>query len=246
MMTARTFDEASINELRARLRGEIVAPADAAYETARKVYNAMHDRRPALIVRAAGVADVIATVRFAGNHDAPLALRGGGHSVPGFGTCDDGIVLDLGRMRGMRVDPARRTVRAEGGCTWADLDHATHAFGLATTGGTVSTTGIAGLTLGGGIGFLARRYGLSCDNLVSADVVTADGSFVTCSEERDRELFWAVSRRRRQFRRRHLVRVSSPPGQRILGGPTFYASTRFCAPIAISSRGARGPWGGLR
>jgi FAD/FMN-containing dehydrogenase len=223
MMTARTFDDASISELRARLRGEIVAPADAAYEAARMVYNAMHDRRPALIVRAAGVADVIATVRFAGDHDFPLALRGGGHSVPGFGTCDDGIVLDLGRMRGMRVDPARRTVRAEGGCTWADLDHATHAFGLATPGGTVSSTGIAGLTLGGGIGYLARRYGLSCDNLVSADVVSADGSFVTCSEERDKELFWAVRGGGGNFGVVTAFEFRLHPVSDILGGPIFYA-----------------------
>ena len=143
--------------------------------------------------------------------------------MPGFGTCDDGIVLDLGRMRGMRVDPARRTVRAEGGCTWADLDHATDAFGLATTGGTVSTTGIAGLTLGGGIGFLARRYGLSCDNLVSADVVMADGSFVTCSEERDSELFWAVRGGGGNFGVVTSFEFRLHPVSEILGGPTFYA-----------------------
>jgi FAD/FMN-containing dehydrogenase len=184
--------EPEIEGLKAGLRGELIRPGDENYDEARKVYNAMHERRPALIVRAAGVADAIAAVRFAGEHDLLLAVRGGGHSIPGFGTCNDGLVLDLGRMKGMRVDPERRTVRAEGGCTWADLNHATNAFGLATTGGIVSTTGIAGLTLGGGLGYLARSCGLTCDNLISADVVTADGNFVTCSEERNEALFWAL------------------------------------------------------
>jgi FAD/FMN-containing dehydrogenase len=191
-MAARTFDEAAVDDLRTRVRGEIVQPGDPRYDQARRVYNAMHDRRPALVVRGADVADVIATVNFASAQNAVLAVRGGGHSVPGFGTCDDGVVLDLSRMRGIRVDPGRRTVRAEGGCTWGDLDHATHAFGLATTGGIVSTTGIAGLTLGGGIGYLARCCGLSCDNLLSADVVTADGGFLTCREGRNEDLFWAI------------------------------------------------------
>jgi FAD/FMN-containing dehydrogenase len=191
-MSARRFEQAAVDELRTRVRGEMVQPDDPAYDDARKVYNAMHDRRPGLIVRAAGMADVIPTVRFAAEQESLLAVRGGGHSVPGFGTCDDGVVLDLGRMRGVRVDPERRTARAEGGCTWGDLDHAGHAFGLATPGGVVSTTGIAGLTLGGGMGYLTRGFGLSCDNLISADVVTADGSFVTCSEERNQDLFWAI------------------------------------------------------
>ncbi len=184
--------EPEIEGLKAGLRGELIRPGDENYDEARKVYNAMHERRPTLIVRAAGVADAIAAVRFAGEHDLLLAVRGGGHSIPGFGTCDDGLVLDLGRMRGMRVDPERRTVRAEGGCTWADLNHATNAFGLATTGGIVSTTGIAGLTLGGGLGYLARSCGLSCDNLVSADVVTADGTMHVVSEKDEEDLFWAI------------------------------------------------------
>ncbi len=149
-----------------RLRGRLIEPRDDGYDEARKVYNAMHDRRPGLIVQAAGVADVMAAVDFARAHDLLLAVRGGGHSVPGFGTCDEGLVLDLGQMKGIRVDPERRTVRAEGGCTWGDLNHAAHAFGLATTGGIVSTTGIAGLTLGGGMGHLSRACGLSCADLV--------------------------------------------------------------------------------
>ncbi len=169
-----------LEDFETRLHGALIQPQDDAYDEARSVYNAMHDRRPALIVQATGVADVMSAVDFARKHDLLLSIRGGGHSVPGFGTCDDGLVLDLGSMKGIRVDPERRTVRAEGGCTWGDFNHATHAFGLATTGGIVSTTGIAGLTLGGGMGHLSRACGLSCDNLISADVVTADGAFVTC------------------------------------------------------------------
>jgi FAD/FMN-containing dehydrogenase len=204
------------------LRGELIQPQEAGYEEARRVYNAMHDRRPAVIVQAAGVADVLSTVNFAREHGLVLAVRGGGHSSPGFGTCDGGVALDLRRMKGIRVDPERRTVRAEGGCTWGDLNHATCAFGLATTGGIVSTTGIAGLTLGGGIGYLVRRCGLSCDNLVSADVVTAEGRFVTCSEAREPDLFWALRGGGGNFGvvtsfefRLHAVRD-------IVGGPTFF------------------------
>ena len=166
-----------IERFKTLLRGVLIQPHDDDYDEAREVYNAMHDRRPSLIVRPAGVADVMAAVEFSRKYDLLLAVRGGGHSVPGFGACDDGLVLDLGRMKGIRVHPERRTVRAEGGCTWGDLDHATHAFSLATTGGIVSTTGIAGLTLGGGIGHLSRRCGLSCDNLVllSAQLSEYDG-----------------------------------------------------------------------
>ena len=205
-----------------QLRGELIQPGEARYDEARKVYNAMHDRRPALIVQAVGVADVIATVKFARERDLLLAVRGGGHSVPGFGTCDGGVVLDLGRMKGIRVDPQRRSVRAEGGCTWGDLDHATHAFGLATTGGIVSTTGIAGLTLGGGMGYLARRGGLSCDNLLSADVVTADGAFVTVSEDQEKDLFWAIRGGGGNFGVVTAFDFRLHPVADIFGGPTFF------------------------
>jgi UDP-N-acetylenolpyruvoylglucosamine reductase len=222
MTTSKRFDEASVKELRSRVRGPIVQPGDADYDEARKVYNAMHDRRPALIVRATGVADVIAAVTFAAHHGAVLAVRGGGHSVAGHSICDDGVVVDLRGLRGLRVDPERRTVRAEGGCTWGDLNHATHAFGLATTGGIVSTTGIAGLTLGGGLGYLARRHGLTCDNLVSADVVTADGSFVTCSDERERDLFWAIRGGGGNFGVVTSFEYRLHPVADIFGGPTFY------------------------
>ena len=217
-----TLKADTLQEFKGRLRGEIIQPHDASYNEARKVYNAMHDRRPALIVEAAGVADVIAAVTFARKHDFLLAVRGGGHSASGFGTCDDGVVLDLGRLKGVRVDPERRTVRAEGGCTWGDLDHATHAFGLATPGGIVSTTGIAGLTLGGGMGYLARRCGLSCDNLLSADVVTADGNFVTCSEDRERDLFWGIRGGGGNFGIVTSFEYRLHPVADIFGGPVFF------------------------
>ena len=174
------------------VRGSVITPGDPEYDGARTVYNAMIDRHPRLIVRCAGADDVVAAVRYAAANDLPIAVRGGGHSVPGFGTADDAIVIDLGAMKAIQVDPARQTATAEGGATWADFNAATHAHGLATTGGVVSTTGIGGLTLGGGIGYLARAHGLSCDNLIGADVVTADGTLVHASESEHPDLFWAI------------------------------------------------------
>jgi FAD/FMN-containing dehydrogenase len=208
------------------LRGELIAPGDEGYEDARSVYNAMIDRRPAAIARCADVADVIATVRCAREEGLDLSIRGGGHSVPGFGTNDGGVVCDLSAIRGIRVDPQRRTVRAEGGCTWGDLDHATHAFGLATTGGIISTTGIAGLTLGGGIGYLTRRLGLSCDNLISADVVLADGTFVTASEEDDADLLWALRGGSGNFGVVTSLEFRLDPVSTIYGGPILYPVDR--------------------
>ena len=184
--------ETGIEQFAGSLRGQLIQPTDADYEEARHVFNAMIDRRPRFVVRCTDVADVIACVNFARQEGLVLSVRGGGHNVAGFGTNDDGLVIDLSRMRGIRVNPEKRTVRTEGGCTWGDLDHATHAFGLATPGGVVSTAGIAGLSLGGGMGHLTRPYGLSCDNLVSADVVTADGQFVVASEKENADLFWAL------------------------------------------------------
>jgi len=178
--------------IREAFRGQVIGRADPEYEDARKVYNGMIDRHPRVILRAADVADVMAGVNLARDHGLDLSVRGGSHSVPGFGTNDDGMVIDLSRMNGIRVDPAAKTVRAEGGCTWGDLFHATYAFGVTTTGGIISTTGISGLTLGGGIGHLTRRFGLSVDNLLSADVVTADGRFLTASDRQNQDLFWAV------------------------------------------------------
>jgi len=174
------------------LRGPAIRPGQEGYEAARRVYNGMIDRRPRLIVQCADVADVIRCVDFAREQRLPLAVRGGGHSAPGFGTCDDGMVIDLARLKGIRVEPANRVVRVEGGCTWGDVDHATHVFGLATPGGLISTTGVGGLTTGGGFGHLTRRYGLVCDNLLSADVVTADGALRTASATQNEDLFWAI------------------------------------------------------
>jgi FAD/FMN-containing dehydrogenase len=203
-------------------RGQVIRPDHEEYDEARAVYNAIHDRRPALIVRAAGVDDVRAAVRLAREHDLALAIRGGGHSVAGFSTCDDGLVLDLSTMRQIEVDPEHRRVRAEGGCTWGDLNDATHAFGLATTGGVVSTTGIGGLTLGGGIGYLARRFGLACDNLVSAEVVTADGELLTCSEDENDDLFWALRGGGGNFGVASSFEYMLGPVAGIVGGPTVY------------------------
>jgi FAD/FMN-containing dehydrogenase len=186
------LEEATIQDLRARIRGSVILPGDADYEEARKVYNGMIDKRPALIVRCVDVADVISAVNLARERGLTLAVRGGGHNGPGLGSCDDGLVIDLSRMRGVRVDPAQRTVRVEGGCVWGDVDHATHPFGMAVPSGFISSTGVGGLTLGGGIGYLARGYGLTLDNLLGVDMVLADGSFVTANEQEHPDLFWAV------------------------------------------------------
>jgi FAD/FMN-containing dehydrogenase len=188
-VTAVELDTAALESL---ARGKLIRPGDEAYDQARAVHNAMIDRRPALIVRCVDVADVIAVVNFARDNQVPLAVRGGAHGVPGHGTVDGGIVLDLSPMKGIVVDPQARVVTAQGGCTWGDVDHATHPFGLAVPGGIVSTTGVGGLTLGGGHGYLTRAYGLTIDNLLSADVVTADGSYVTASEDHAEDLFWAL------------------------------------------------------
>ncbi|MBV9281368.1 MAG: FAD-binding oxidoreductase [Chloroflexi bacterium] len=170
----------------------MVRPGDESYDHARRHYNALIDKRPALIVQCAGVADVLDAVRFSRTHDVLVAVRGGGHNVAGRALLDGGMVIDLSPMKGIRVDPGRRTVRAEGGVTWGEFDRETQAFGMATTGGLVSSTGIAGFTLGGGLGWLMRRYGLACDNLLSVDLVTADGRFLTVSAEEHPNLFWGM------------------------------------------------------
>jgi FAD/FMN-containing dehydrogenase len=184
--------EATVGELQAVVRGQVIRPGDSDYDEARAIWNAAHDKYPALVVRCAGTADVIKTVEFARSQGLPLAVRGGAHSIAGFSTCDGGVVLDLSPMRAVRVDPEARRAVAQGGATWADFDHETQAFGLATTGGLISTTGLGGFTLGGGIGWLLRKHGLTCDNLVSADVVTADGHLVHSSAEQNSDLFWAL------------------------------------------------------
>jgi len=184
--------EEALSKLSPNLRGSVITPVSGEYETARKVYNGMIDRRPDAIVRCANVADVRASVNFARQERLTVAVRGGGHNGAGLGVCDHGLVIDLSPMKGVRVDPATNTVRAEPGCTQADLNHAAHDFGLAVPVGVVSTTGIAGLTLGGGTGYLTRKYGLALDNLLEADLVLADGRFVTVSARENSDLFWAI------------------------------------------------------
>jgi FAD/FMN-containing dehydrogenase len=181
-----------VNALKAGLRGELIQPGDDSYDMARKVYNAMIDRHPALIVRCADVADVIAAVNFGRENNLLVAIRSGGHNAGGLGVCDDGLVIDLSLIRFTHVDPETKTVRVGGGCTWGEVDHATHAFGLAVPSGIISTTGVGGLTLGGGVGYLTRKYGLTIDNLIAADVVLADGRFVTVDAHHYEDLFWAL------------------------------------------------------
>jgi FAD/FMN-containing dehydrogenase len=212
----------TVDELREQVRGDVIAPGDEGYEEARKVYNAMIDRRPAVVVRPVNAGDVIAAVNFARENGIDLAIRGGGHGVPGFGTCDGGVVVDLSRMKGVRVDPAKRTAQAEGGATWGDFNAATHAFGLATTGGIISTTGVSGLTLGGGIGYLSRGLGLSCDNLISADVVTADGRFLVANENVNADLFWALRGGGGNFGVVTSLEYKLEPIKEIYGGPMLF------------------------
>jgi FAD/FMN-containing dehydrogenase len=185
-------DETAVTDLRTRLRGGVLTPSDAGYDEVRRIHNGMFVRRPALIARCLGTADVVDAVRFARTHDLELAVRGGGHSVAGKSVCEGGLLLDLSLMKDIQVDPVRRTVRAQGGVTWGEFNRETQLYGLATTGGAVSTTGIAGLTLGGGLGWLMGKYGLAADNLISAEVVTAAGDVVRASADGDPDLFWAL------------------------------------------------------
>jgi len=187
-----TENESRLNTLKANLRGELIQPGDESYDAARKVYNSMIDKHPAAIARCADVADVITAVNFAREHDLLLSVRSGGHNAGGLGVCDDGLVIDLALLRYTQVDPKMGRVRVGAGCTWGDVDHATHAFGLAVPCGIISTTGVGGLTLGGGLGYLTRKCGLAIDNLIGADVVLADGNFVTADEQQHEDLLWAL------------------------------------------------------
>ncbi|HEV3473153.1 MAG TPA: FAD-binding oxidoreductase, partial [Actinomycetota bacterium] len=189
------------------------------------VYNAMIDKRPRVVVRTQDADDVMASVAFARDNDLDLSIRGGAHSVPGFGTNDDGVVIDLSSMRGVEVDPKTKTAKAQGGATWGDFNDATHEFGLATTGGIISTTGVGGLTLGGGIGYLARGFGLSCDNLISADVVTADGALITASETENEDLFWALRGGGGNFGVVTSFEYRVHPVKDIYGGPMFFEAS---------------------
>jgi FAD/FMN-containing dehydrogenase len=212
----------TIAQLRERVQGSVITPTDQEYDEARVVYNAMIDRRPAVVVRAQDAADVAATVDYARENELPLAIRGGGHSVPGFGTVDDGVVADLSAMRTVSVDPGRRIARAHGGATWGDFNAATHEHSLATTGGIISTTGVAGLTLGGGIGYLTRGHGLACDNLVGAEIVTADGRTVRASADENPDLLWALKGGSGNFGVATSLDFQLHPLAEIYGGPMFF------------------------
>jgi hypothetical protein len=190
--TVASIKDAAAEKFRGGLRGQLLGPGDNGYDDARKLWNGMFDRRPAMIARCAGTADVISAVNFARENRFQVAVRGGAHSFPGHSVCDGGLVIDLSPMKGIRVDPVSRAARAQAGAKWIDFDHETQAFGLATTGGTASDTGIAGLTLGGGLGWLSSKHGLTVDNLISADVVLADGRFLTASATQNQDLFWGL------------------------------------------------------
>jgi FAD/FMN-containing dehydrogenase len=227
MATQGVLGAATLKEFEDGLHGEMVKPGDGAYDEARSIWNGAHDARPAVIARCADASDVRHAVGFARSEGLDVAVRGGSHSIPGFSTCDGGIVIDLSPMKGIEVDVDAATVRAEGGLTWGELDAATQEHGLATTGGLVSTTGVAGFTLGGGIGWLMRKHGLSCDNLRSAELVTADGQVLTASATENPDLFWALRGGGGNF-----GVVTSfefdlyPVGPTVTAGPVFYPGER--------------------
>ncbi|HET7754290.1 MAG TPA: FAD-binding oxidoreductase [Anaeromyxobacteraceae bacterium] len=208
------------------LRGELIRPADAGYDAARRLHNAMIDRHPGAIARCAGVGDVLAAVDFARRNRLCVAVRGGGHNVTGNAICDDGLVIDLSRMKGLRIDPAQRTARAEPGLTWGELNHDLQAFGLGATGGYISVTGVPGLTLGGGLGWLVRKYGLAMDNLLSADVVTADGRFLTASPTEHPDLFWGIRGAGANFGIATSFEFRVHPVGNVLAGPIIHPMTR--------------------
>ena len=216
------MDNAAVTALREGIRGIVTTADDPGYDEARLVRNGMIDKRPDVIVQPVNAGDVMTAVRFAADNDLTVAVRGGGHSVPGFGTSDGGVVIDLAAMRGIRVDPLTQTARVSGGATWGDLNAATYPFGLATTGGIISTTGVGGLTLGGGIGYLARGLGLSLDNLLSADVVTGDGTFHVASDKDDADLFWAIRGGGGNFGVVTSFEFRLSPVKDIYGGPMFF------------------------
>ena len=250
--TDMVLDETTVEGFKTSLRGPLLRPDDAGYDEARKVWNANIDKRPALIAGCAGVSDVINAVNFARANHLLVSVRGGGHNIPGNCVCNGGLVIDLTGMKGIRVDPARRTVRAEGGVKWGEFDHETQAFGLATPGGTDADTGIAGLTLGGGIGWLSGRYGLACDNLIAADIVTADGQFRHVNASEHPDLLWGIRGGGGNF---GVVTAFAyqlhPVGPMVLAGLVFYpfeqakAFLRFYSDFSRKSPDALNTVGGL-
>jgi FAD/FMN-containing dehydrogenase len=216
------LDKSTIEKFADSLRGQLIQPDDPQYDEARTIYNAMIDKRPRLIVQCASVADVIKAVKFGRDHDLDTAIRGGGHSGPGLALVDDGLVIDLSEMKGIEVDPETKTASVEPGCRWRDVDQATQAFGLATVSGIISTTGVSGLTLGGGHGYLSRKYGLTIDNLLSADVVLADGRVVHTSKEENPDLFWALRGGGGNFGVVISFEYRLHPVDTVLAGPLFW------------------------
>jgi hypothetical protein len=219
---SHTLDESSVSGFRDNLRGVLIEPTDPGDDEACQLYNGMIHKRPALIARCMDSADVITAVNFARQHDLLLVVRGGGHNSAGLRSCDGGLVIDLSPMKGIRVDQAAGTVRVEGGCTWGDVDHATYPFGLAVPTGFVSTTGVGGLTLGGGVGYQTRRYGLTIDNLLGADVVLADGRLVTANTEENPDLFWALRGGGGNFGVVTSFLFRGCPISTVYGGPIFW------------------------
>ena len=217
------LDRAAIDEFAEALRGRLVTPADSDFDEARAIYNGMIDKRPQAIAQCANVADVLAAVRFGREQGLDTAIRGGGHNGAGLASVDDGLVIDLSALKGLRVDPDAQTVRVEPGCRWADVDHATNAFGLATVSGIIGTTGVGGLTLGGGHGYLSRRYGLTIDNLLSADVVLADGRLVHASKDEHSDLFWALRGGGGNFGVVTSFEYRLHPVDTVIAGPLFWA-----------------------
>ncbi len=220
--SSKNISTAAIENLASQLRGKIILPNDAAYNDTRKVYNAMIDKHPAMFVKCMDVADVIYAVNFARENNLLVAVRGGGHNGGGLGLCDDGLVIDLSGIKFIRVNADKKTVRVGGGNVWGEVDHATHAFGLAVPAGIISTTGVGGLTLGGGVGYLARKYGLTIDNLLEADIVLADGSFVTANANQNADLFWAIRGGGGNFGIITSFKFQAHDVTNVFGGPTLW------------------------
>jgi hypothetical protein len=221
-ITIKNLDEAVIKEFASQIRGKIIFPKDAEYDDSRKVYNAMINKHPGVIVKCVDVADVIYAVNFGRKNNLLVAVRGGGHNGGGLGICDDGLVIDLSGIKYVKVNPENKTVSVGGGNVWGEVDHATHPFGLAVPAGIISTTGVGGLTLGGGVGHLSRKYGLTIDNLLEADMVLADGTFVTVNANQNTDLFWAIRGGGGNFGVVTSFKFQAHPVKNVYGGPTLW------------------------